>query len=165
MTGPALEHVTANTGHVRASPRVEVAPHVLRTLQPVVMVAAAFGGPVPLSGPGDSWTFEAHPEGRGALRLAVVSPDRLPVAVLGVGTDGGPDAAALWADVAALGAPDPASPRTGRPGQVRVDPDIGVGRDECPVHDVGYQERIGPDITCGLDFPLPSHQNRLHDGE
>ena len=108
--GPTLEHVTANTGHVRTSPRAEVAPHVMQTLRPLVLAAAAFGaGPAPLSGLRDPWTFEADPEGPGALRLAVVSPDRLPVAVLGVGTGDGADAAKLWADVAALGAPDPAS--------------------------------------------------------
>lgn len=111
MTPPTLEHVTANTAHVRTSPRVEVAPRVMRTLRPLVLYAAAHGGPVPLNGSGDPWTFEAEPQGPGALRLAVVSPDRLPVAVLGVGTGEGPDVAALWADVAALGAPDPAGLR------------------------------------------------------
>lgn len=104
----ALEHVTANTAHVRTARRAEVDARVLRILRPRVLAAAASGAPAGLSHPLDPWTFEADPRGPGALRLAVVSPDRLPVAVLGVGTGDGPDAAALWADVAALAAPDPA---------------------------------------------------------
>jgi len=100
--------VTANTGHVRASPRVEVADEVLVSLRRLVAVAATTGAPIGVRHPGDTWTWTAA-EAPGALAVAVIDPDGRPVARFAVGADGGDHARAAWDVVAADAAPDPAS--------------------------------------------------------
>lgn len=108
MTGPALEHVTANTGHVRTSPRSEVADEVLSHLRPLLALSAVTGARIGVRHPGDPWTWEAT-EAPGALAVKVLAPDGRPVARFAAGADAGGHARAAWDAVAAEGAKHPAS--------------------------------------------------------
>lgn len=66
--GPTLEHVTAGTGHVRASPRFEVDAAALEALAPML---PARGGFVPGF---EGWTWRGWTVG-GALCFDVLAPD------------------------------------------------------------------------------------------
>lgn len=94
-SGPVLAHVTAQTGHVRFSPRSEVKPHVLAGLGDLLRVAVHTAGPVALRSPGDPWTFTATRTGS-ALSADVLAPDGRAVACLAVGSDRSPEARAAW---------------------------------------------------------------------
>ncbi len=105
--GPSLEHVTANTGHVRTSPRSEVADEVLSALRPLLAMSAVTGARFGVRHPRDPWTWTAT-ERPGALSAEVLAPDGRPVARFAAGADGADHARAAWDDVAADGAKHPA---------------------------------------------------------
>ncbi len=91
-SGPVLCHVTANSGHMRWSPRNEVPDRILATLTDQLRVAVHVAGPVPLR---NGWTFHAAADG-GALSADVLPPGGEAVACLAVGADASPEARAAW---------------------------------------------------------------------
>ena len=66
----ALDHVTVETGHVRRSPRSEVAPDVPASLRRSLTLALATADPVPV---GAGWTVVAREEAD-ALESALFPP-------------------------------------------------------------------------------------------
>lgn len=90
--GPMLCHVTANSGHMRWSPRNEVPDRILATLTDQLRLAVHVAGPVPLR---NEWTFHATADG-GALSADVLAPGGEAVACIAVGADASPETRAAW---------------------------------------------------------------------
>ncbi len=102
--GPTLEHVTAGTGHVRASPRFEVGAAAVEALAPML---PARGGFVPGF---EGWTWRGWTVG-GALCFDVLAPDGAAALRCAASPGGDPEAWQATADAARVaGGVDPASP-------------------------------------------------------